>query len=26
VTRAMTVLHATDPATVYLTCRARFDD
>ena len=26
VTRAMTVLHATEPATVYLTCRARFDD
>jgi hypothetical protein len=26
VTRAMTVLHATEPATVYLACRARFDD
>jgi hypothetical protein len=25
VTRAMTVLHATEPATVYLTCRARYD-
>src|SRR5690349_11164286 len=26
VTRAMTVLHSTEPATVYLTCRARFDE
>src|SRR5690242_21430640 len=25
VTRAMTVLHATEPATVHLSCRARFD-
>ncbi|MCU7729981.1 winged helix DNA-binding domain-containing protein [Actinoplanes sp. KI2] len=25
VTRAMTVLHATEPATVHLACRARFD-
>jgi hypothetical protein len=26
VTRAMTVLHATEPSTVHLACRARFDD
>ena len=26
VTRAMTVLHATEPATVHLACRARFDE